>query len=82
MHLRSSLAREGLVGSFTLIDPSFRGNLTIFLFNAGGEVVEVGAGKRVGPGLLLQARSAHVQGYSGRYQNSVEGHAQPEKKRK
>ena len=27
MHIRSSLAREGLIGSFAVIDPGFRGQL-------------------------------------------------------
>jgi len=34
LHIRSSLAREGIFASLALVDPGFRGQLTISLFNS------------------------------------------------
>src|SRR5690242_17158387 len=35
LHIRSSLAREGVFASLALVDPGFRGQLTVSLYNAG-----------------------------------------------
>lgn len=70
IHLRSSLAREGLVASFALVDPGFRGHLTLPLFNAGSEVVEIEAGERIVQISFCKLESPAFRGYSGRYQDS------------
>jgi len=71
IHLRSSLAREGLVGSFAIIDPGFRGNLTLPLYNAGGSLIEVEAGEKVVQVSFHSLSSPAAKGYAGRYQDSV-----------
>src|SRR5208337_5344925 len=37
LHIRSSLARAGIIASLALVDPGFHGQLTISLFNSGSE---------------------------------------------
>jgi len=71
IYLRSSLAREGLLGSFAVIDPGFRGNLTLPVFNAGDSVVEVEGGERFVQVVFLSLMSPASRGYAGRYQDSV-----------
>ena len=39
LHIRSSLAREGVVGSFAVVDPGFRGQLTLNLHNVSDKEV-------------------------------------------
>src|SRR2546430_3318945 len=41
LHIRSSLAREGIVASLALVDPGFRGQLTVSLHNAGDRLVSL-----------------------------------------
>lgn len=70
LHIRSSLARSGIIASLALVDPGFRGQLTISLFNAGAEVVEM---KR-GDGFLQMSLHAlgkkSLRPYRGKYQDS------------
>jgi len=46
LHIRSSLAREGVLGSLALVDPGFRGQLTISLFNSGKNPIQLKAWQR------------------------------------
>src|SRR2546430_2517039 len=46
LHIRSSLAREGIVASLALVDPGFRGQLTVSLHNAGDRLVSLRKGER------------------------------------
>src|SRR5258708_15013659 len=46
LHIRSSLAREGIVASLALLDPGFRGQLTVSLYNAGDRLVSLRKGER------------------------------------
>src|SRR5437870_13192896 len=39
LHLRSSLAREGLIASVALVEPGYHGQLNIILYNARGWTV-------------------------------------------
>lgn len=71
IHLRSSLAREGLMASLALVDPGFRGHLTLPLFNAGDESIEVEAGERIVQVSFYRLEAPASRGYSGRYQDSV-----------
>jgi dCTP deaminase len=71
LHIRSSLAREGIVGSLALVDPGFRGQLTISLFNGGKKPVQLEAGERfVQISLHRLGREATTK-YEGRYQDSA-----------
>ncbi len=70
MKIRSSLAREGLLGSFAWVDPGWDGNLTLVIFNSSSEPVELTYGER-----FVQIAFHHLEGpsqkpYRGNYQGS------------
>lgn len=70
LHVRSSLAREGILASLALVDPGFRGQLTISLFNGGRRTFQLKAGERfVQLTLIRLGRQAGTK-YDGRYQDS------------
>jgi len=70
MHIRSSLAREGVLASLALVDPGFRGQLTISLFNSGRKTVRLRAGERFVQLTLLKLGRQATKKYEGRYQDS------------
>ena len=70
LHIRSSLAREGLFASLALVDPGFRGQLTVSLYNAGARPVNLKRGERFIQLSLLRLNKPARQGYSGKYQDS------------
>ncbi len=70
LHLRSSLAREGLFASLALVDPGFRGQLTVSLYNSGDSAVNLAKGERFIQLSLLRLGEPAIKEYSGRYQNS------------
>ena len=70
LHVRSSLAREGVIASLALVDPGFRGQLTVSLYNAGDRQVKLRKGQRFIQLSLLRLGRAPMQGYSGKYQDS------------
>jgi dCTP deaminase len=70
LHLRSSLARKGIIGSLALVDPGFRGQLTISLFNAGPERFEMRRNSRFVQLVLHELSSKTSLVYSGKYQDS------------
>lgn len=70
MHIRSSLAREGVVGSFAVIDPGFRGQLTLNLFNAGDKEVSFKQGERIVQIVFHKLGNTAEKGYNGSYQDS------------
>ena len=70
MHVRSSLAREGVIGSLALIDPGFRGQLTISLYNAGSKLFEMKRGDRFIQVTLHRLGKKTSRPYDGRYQDS------------
>lgn len=70
LHIRSSLARSGILASLALVDPGFRGQLTISLFNAGANPFCMKKNDRFVQ-LVLHELSSRVQRpYSGKYQDS------------
>jgi dCTP deaminase len=72
LHIRSSFAREGVLASMALVDPGFRGQLTIALFNANGKkTVVVGRGERFLQITFVKLTRAASRSYKGRYQNSI-----------
>jgi len=70
LHLRSSLARNGIIASLALVDPGFRGQLTISLFNAGGESFKMSRNHRLVQLVLHGLSSKTHYMYNGKYQDS------------
>jgi dCTP deaminase len=71
IYIRSSFAREGLVGSFAFIDPGFKGQLTLVFINMGISRVEIAEGERIAQVVFNKMGSSSSKPYSGRYQNST-----------
>ena len=70
LHIRSSLAREGIVASLALVDPGFHGQLTVSLYNAGDRLVSLRKGERFIQLSLLRLGMPATNAYAGKYQNS------------
>ena len=70
LHIRSSLAREGVVASLALVDPGFKGQLTVSLYNAGDRPVRMRKGERFIQLSLLGMGRPATEKYDGRYQES------------
>ena len=70
MHIRSSLAREGIIGSFAVIDPGFRGQLTLQLTNISDKEIKFNKGERIVQIVFHHLSSTAKKGYNGSYQNS------------
>jgi len=70
LHIRSSLAREGVIASLALVDPGFKGQLTVSLYNAGDRPVRIKKGERFIQMSLLRLGTPATQSYNGKYQNS------------
>src|SRR2546425_13304242 len=70
LHIRSSLAREGVFASLALVDPGFRGQLTVSLYNAGERPVNIRRGERFIQLSLFRLGKPAREGYEGRYQDS------------
>ena len=71
LHIRSSLAREGILASLALVDPGFKGQLTISLSNTGSNTIQLKAGERFVQLTVLRLGKRAVAPYDGRYQNSL-----------
>ena len=70
LHIRSSLAREGVIGSFAVVDPGFRGQLTLNLHNVSEKTITIGERERIVQIVFHKLGSTAKKGYSGLYQNS------------
>ena len=70
LYIRSSLARVGIIASLALIDPGFRGQLTISLYNAGSEIFEMKKGDRFVQVTFHRLGVKATRSYHGRYQDS------------
>jgi deoxycytidine triphosphate deaminase len=70
LHIRSSLAREGIFSSLALVDPGFRGQLTISLFNSGRKAIRLRSGEKFIQLTLLRLGKPAATKYHGRYQDS------------
>ncbi len=70
LHIRSSLAREGIIASLALVDPGFQGQLTVSLHNAGDRPVRLTRGERFIQLSMLRLSTPATQTYTGKYQNS------------
>jgi dCTP deaminase len=70
LHIRSSLARAGIVASLALVDPGFRGQLTISLYNAGTEPFRMSKSDRFVQMALHSLSMKTQRPYRGKYQDS------------
>jgi len=70
LHIRSSLAREGIIGSFAVVDPGFRGQLTLNFHNVGEKEIIIRKGEPIVQIVFHKLGSTARKGYSGLYQNS------------
>ncbi len=70
MKIRSSLAREGILGSFAWVDPGWDGNLTLMLFNASNEPVVLEYGERFVQIAFIRLEEPAKRSYRGNYQGS------------
>ena len=70
LHIRSSLARMGIIGSLALVDPGFRGQLTISLFNSGSGRFSLREGERFIQLVLHPLSMKALRPYQGKYQDS------------
>ncbi len=66
---RSSLGRMGLfIQNAGWVDPGFKGEITLELFNANRCAIELTAGRRVGQLVFAQMDAPALAPYSGKYQ--------------
>ncbi|AEH25477.1 dCTP deaminase [Pyrococcus yayanosii] len=70
IRIRSSLAREGVLGSFAWVDPGWDGNLTLMLFNASQEHIELVYGERFAQIAFIRLEGPAERPYRGNYQGS------------
>jgi dCTP deaminase len=70
LHIRSSLAREGVIGSFAVVDPGFRGQLTLNLHNDGEKEITIRRGEPIVQIVFHRLGSPARKGYGRIYQNS------------
>jgi dCTP deaminase len=70
IHLKSSLCREALIGSFAIIDPGFRGNLTLSLFNSGESHIQINKNEPIIHVIFQKTGNPSSNPYQGKYQDS------------
>ena len=71
LHIRSSFAREGIFASLAIVDPGFRGQLTVSLLNAGEGELKIRQGESFLQLTLIQLSSNAERSYEGKYQDSL-----------
>lgn len=70
IHLKSSFAREGIVGSFAIIDPGFRGQLTLSVYNVGRNIIEISKSESIVQVVFYLMGTKSDIPYHGKYQES------------
>jgi len=70
LHIRSSLAREGISGSFAVVDPGFRGQLTLNIQNTGKHEVTIHEREPIVQIVFHKLGKPVEKGYAGSYQDS------------
>ncbi|MEJ5292031.1 MAG: dCTP deaminase [Candidatus Methanosuratincola sp.] len=70
LFIRSSFAREGLMGSFAFVDPGFKGQLTISVANLGRREILISKGERFVQIVFNELNMPSSRPYSGKYQDS------------
>jgi len=71
LHIRSSFAREGLFASLALVDPGFKGQLTIALLNTSKTNLRINRGESFLQLSLIRMTSGVEKPYDGVYQDSA-----------
>lgn len=71
LHIRSSFAREGLFASLALVDPGFKGQLTIALLNTSKANLIINRGESFLQLSLIRMASGVEKPYDGSYQDSA-----------
>ena len=70
LHIRSSLARAGIIASVALVDPGFKGQLTILLHNTSAGDFVLKRGERFVQLAIHMLSTKTRPPYRGRYQDS------------
>jgi len=70
IHLKSSFAREGVIGSFAVIDPGYRGKLTLSMYNVGTSIIHIEENEPIVQIVFYRTGEPSTQPYDGRYQNA------------
>ena len=70
IHLKSSLCREGVIGSFAVIDPGFSGNLTLSLFNSDEKLIHIDKNEPLVQIIFHKTGEPSINPYRGKYQDS------------
>ena len=70
VRIRSSLAREGIIGSFAWVDPGWDGNLTLALFNTSKNEVKLKYMERFAQIAFIRLEAPAKNPYQGSYQGS------------
>ena len=70
LHIRSSLARAGIVASLALVDPGFRGQLTVLLYNSSAQEFKLRRADRFLQVAFHVLSTKARRPYRGRYQDS------------
>lgn len=66
---RSSLGRMGLfIQNAGWVDPGFKGEITLELYNANRCAIELKAGRRIGQLVFAKMDNAALNPYNGKYQ--------------
>ncbi len=69
---RSSLGRMGLfIQNAGWVDPGFKGEITLELYNANRCAIELKAGRRVGQLVFAEMDYAAINPYNGKYQGQI-----------
>lgn len=71
IHLRTSFAREGIIGSFGLVDPGWEGQLTLMVVNASDRPIKIRKGEPLAQLVFHKLGRAATKKYSGNYLKSV-----------
>jgi dCTP deaminase len=66
---KSTLARMGIAVQNTVIEPGWRGYLTLEITNHGNRIIDMLAGSPIAQVLFHQLDSPTLQPYEGKYQN-------------
>lgn len=72
VHDKSSWARQGLSVFNTIIEPGWRGYLTLELFNAGDDVIRIEMGDPIAQ-IIFEYTDQTTEGYTGKYQDQERG---------
>jgi dCTP deaminase len=70
LHIRSTLARAGIIASLALVDPGFRGQLSILLFNSGDGPFRMNRSDRFLQVVFHRLNVRTRRPYAGKYQDS------------